>query len=101
MTTLAIFDTLAISKRLEKAGFTQAQAEEQAKVLAEVVEEGIATKQDIAGMRGDVGEVKKEIEIFRADMKAQLDSLSSKLEWLTKLIGIAAFVVVLLGYFKH
>jgi coproporphyrinogen III oxidase len=41
------FDTLAYAKRLQAAGFTQAQAEVQAEALAEIVDERLATKQDL------------------------------------------------------
>jgi hypothetical protein len=41
------FDTLAYSKRLTDAGFTQKQAEVQAETLAEIIEQNIATKRDL------------------------------------------------------
>lgn len=42
-----IFDTLAYSKKLKKAGFSQLQAEIQAEAMAELVHEKLATKHDI------------------------------------------------------
>ena len=42
-----IFDTLAYSKKLIAAGFTEKQAEVQAELLAEIIEERIATKRDL------------------------------------------------------
>lgn len=42
------FDTLAYAKKLEAAGFTSEQAEVQAAALAQIVDERLATKQDIA-----------------------------------------------------
>lgn len=47
----ASFDTLSYAKKLKAAGFTQEQAEVQAQALAEIVEERLATKQDIAALR--------------------------------------------------
>lgn len=41
------FDTLAYSKKLREAGFTELQAEAQAEALAQIVNDHIATKQDL------------------------------------------------------
>lgn len=44
----AIFDTLAYyAKKLKAAGFTEDQAEIQTQALAEIIEERLATKQDL------------------------------------------------------
>lgn len=43
-----IFDTLMYAKRLEAAGMTRDQAEAQVNVIAEMVVDGVATKQDLA-----------------------------------------------------
>lgn len=47
MALTAIFDTLAYAKKLKAAGFTEEQAEIQAQALAEIIEERLATKQDL------------------------------------------------------
>lgn len=44
------FDTLGYAKKLEAAGFTRLQAEAQASALRELIEDRIATKQDLRGM---------------------------------------------------
>lgn len=49
MATLT-FDTLGYSKKLEDAGFTRKQAEAQAIALREMIEDKIATKQDLREM---------------------------------------------------
>lgn len=46
MTAITI-DTLAITKKLRKHGYTQEQAEIQAEILADVVESNLVTKQDL------------------------------------------------------
>ena len=45
--TATIFDTLAYAKKLKAAGFTDDQAEIQAQILVEIIEERLATKQDL------------------------------------------------------
>ena len=44
-----LFDTLAYSKRLKTAGFTEQQAEVQAEALAEIIENQFVTKGDLKG----------------------------------------------------
>ena len=41
------FDTLAYSKKLKSVGFTEQQAEVQSEALAEIIDERLATKQDL------------------------------------------------------
>ncbi|MEO5347105.1 MAG: CCDC90 family protein [Magnetococcus sp. YQC-9] len=45
--TAITFDTLSSVKRLKEAGFTDAQAEAQTRIIAELVEDRLATKQDL------------------------------------------------------
>ena len=47
MPITATFDTLAYAKKLKAAGFTEEQAETQAEALSEIIEERLATKQDL------------------------------------------------------
>ena len=47
MSRVATFDTLQFAKKLKEAGFTERQAEVQAEALAEIIDDKIATKQDI------------------------------------------------------
>ena len=44
------FDTLAYAKKLMAVGFTSQQAEVQAEALAEIIDERLATKQDLKEM---------------------------------------------------
>lgn len=45
--TTTTFDTLAYARKLESAGFSREQAEAQADALREIIDEKIATKQDL------------------------------------------------------
>jgi len=47
MPITATFNTLAYAKKLKTAGFTEEQAEIQAEALSEIIEERLATKQDL------------------------------------------------------
>ena len=42
-----IFNSLDYAKRLEQAGFTREQAETQANIMTEIVDEKMATKRDL------------------------------------------------------
>ena len=64
MTNAALnFDTWACVKELKQAGFTTAQAEAQTKVLARVIDENLATKQDIKELDLKIECVKRDIII--------------------------------------
>lgn len=65
MTTIT-FDTLSFAKRLQSVGVPPAQAEEQVKILAEIVDNQLATKRDIEELRAASA---REIELLRRDMR--------------------------------
>ena len=73
MTQVIPIDTLAYAKRLIQAGMPQQQAEVQAQVLKEIIDNNLATKRDIA-------EVKAEIEKVRAELKADIERVKADLE---------------------
>lgn len=65
-----IFDTYAYVKKLKAVGFTEEQAEVQAEAIKELVDERLATKQDL-----------KELEIlFKKDIKELETSLKKDLK---------------------
>ena len=57
------FDTLAYAKKLKEAGLTEAQAEIHAEALAEIVDERLATKQDILDLKRDMKEMEMRLTI--------------------------------------
>ncbi len=64
------FDTLTYATKLRDAGFTQEQAEVQAHALADIVEERLATKQDIATLRCDIKDMEYRMTIRLGAMLA-------------------------------
>lgn len=81
------FDTLAFAKKLKEAGVPDAQAEVHAEAIAELIDERIATKQDL-----------KELEItLRRDVKELELRLTIRLgAMMTASIAIIAALVKLL-----
>ena len=53
MVTLA-FDTFENVKRLKAVGFTEEQAAEQTKIISELIENRLATKEDLAVLEANV-----------------------------------------------
>jgi hypothetical protein len=49
-----VFDTLEYASRLKRAGFTEQQAEAQMRALAAIVNDNLATKQDLLAVSGQV-----------------------------------------------
>lgn len=87
MTTL-ILDTLDYATKLKAGGFSEQQAEAQARALAEVLERQIVTKaeavehennlrRDIAGVRADLT---RDIEALRVELKRDIRESELKLE---------------------
>ena len=66
------FDTLAYAKKLKAVGFTEEQAEVQAEVLAQIIDERLATKQDILALRREIKQLESSL---RRDMKEMESSL--------------------------
>ena len=52
--TAIVFDTLAYAEKLEASGFTPEQAKGQAHALREIIDNQIATKQDVAVLEANL-----------------------------------------------
>jgi len=65
------FDTLAYARRLRQAGFSEAQAEAQAEALAAVVDDTLASKQDLRDLatKDDIRELRKELSEAKQDIR--------------------------------
>ncbi|WP_413942950.1 coiled-coil domain-containing protein [Bdellovibrio sp. HCB-162] len=73
-----MFDTLMYAKRLEAAGMTREQAEAQVNVIAEMVVDGVATKQDIALLKQDIALQKAEMGKEFAEMRTEFANVYSE-----------------------
>ncbi len=75
----AAFDTLTYARKLEEAGFTPQQAEVQAHALADIVDERLATKDDIRRLEEVMAANRLAAEhdtaLIRKDMEAMRLSL--------------------------
>jgi hypothetical protein len=63
-----LFDSLAYAKSMESVGFTRQQAEKMAEEQAKLIDERLATKEDIEVVRAD-------IEALRLVTKADIEAL--------------------------
>lgn len=83
----AAIDTLKLAKRLREADFTEVQAEALAEAGAEATVENVATKLDIAELRGelkqDIADLDAKYESLRAELKQDIASLDAKYDRLT------------------
>jgi hypothetical protein len=72
MPSAITFDTLAYVKKLKSAGVPEKQAEIQAETFAEILEERVATKQDLKelelALKHDLANIKAEIIKWVAGM---------------------------------
>ena len=63
MSNAIAFDTLAYVRKLKEAGVPEAQAEVHAEALADIIDERLATKQDILALRRDLKELEMRLTI--------------------------------------
>jgi len=94
----AVFDSLAYFERLKDAGFTEKQAKVQTEALREIVEERLATKNDLAGlervMKADIANV--EMRLTNELQKLELRMTTKLGAMLAASIAIIAALVKLL-----
>jgi hypothetical protein len=92
-----VLDTLDFAAKLKAGGFTDQQAETQARALADVVEKQLVTQQEIGEhennlrrdiellrneLKRDIADVKRDIEVLRADTyKAIAESKAELIRW--------------------
>ncbi len=116
----AAFDTLTYAKKLEEAGFTPQQAEVQAFALADIVDERLATKEDIrrleevmkanriaaehdtALIRKDIEQIHKDIEQIHLKIEALRESTKKDIKHLEtqmdlKLEAMRSSLIIWLG----
>jgi hypothetical protein len=75
--TATVFDTLTFAKRLKAAGFNDQQAEAQAEGIAEIIENNIATKDDLKVLEAAT---KREIKELEAVTKQDIKELEERMQ---------------------
>ena len=72
-----ILDTLEYANKLKAAGFTEQQAEVQARALAEIVEKQLVTKAEVAEHENNL---RRDIEASRVELKHDIAELRKDME---------------------
>jgi hypothetical protein len=96
-----VMDTLEFATKLKAGGFTEQQAETQARAFADVVEKQLATKRDMddheQNLRRDIeslrADVKRDIELLRAEVKKDL--AETKAELIRWVVGVGVLQTTL------
>jgi len=78
------FDTLHNYERLRKVGFNEEQAKEQTEIISELVDNGIATKQDL-----NYG-----FALVQKDIKALETSLKKDIMWIKAIGGLFGSIIL-------
>lgn len=71
-----MFNTLAYAKMLEEVGFSREQAETSIRILVEIMEDKLATKQDIREL---ASATQRDIQELKASTQHDLRELESRL----------------------
>lgn len=90
--TIHAFDTLVYAKKLKAGGFTERQAEAQAGALADVVNDNLATKQDLRRLEEKINTKFENLE-HKIDHK--LEVLETRL-----IIRLTSINVAVIGLFS-
>ncbi len=80
MPEVIAFDTLAYAKKLKSVGFTEDQAEVQAEALAQIIDERLATKQDIFSLKRDIEELKRDMKEMDISLKRDMKEMDISLK---------------------
>nr|VFK42973.1 MAG: hypothetical protein BECKTC1821E_GA0114239_102233 [Candidatus Kentron sp. TC]VFK42976.1 MAG: hypothetical protein BECKTC1821D_GA0114238_101442 [Candidatus Kentron sp. TC]VFK57267.1 MAG: hypothetical protein BECKTC1821F_GA0114240_101617 [Candidatus Kentron sp. TC] len=102
MTTAITFDTHRFISTLRSAGVEEKQAEAFSNAFADAQHESeLATKGDIRDLKGDIRDLKSEIrnvetktDAFRAEIKAEVGAINSKIESLRWMLLLIAIILV-------
>ncbi len=75
--SVIVLDTLEYATKLKAGGFTDQQAETQARALAEVVEKQLVTQEEV---REHESNLRRDIETLRLELKRDIDVLRAELK---------------------
>ena len=87
-------DTHKAVKKLKEVGFDEAQAEAVVVMVGEAFDDSVATKVDIAELRGEIREVRGEIREVRTELRAEIRDLEQRMT--IKLGGLLVLALTLL-----
>ncbi len=97
-----MFNTLRYARKLEDAGVSREHAEAQVQIIAEILEEDVATKSDINILKSDINNLRVELENDISNLRVELKSditllehrLVIKLGTIVTVVSAAATAVV-------
>ncbi|MBF0462450.1 MAG: hypothetical protein HQL87_13780 [Magnetococcales bacterium] len=103
MSTAIAFDTYDYVRKLRSVGVDEAQAAIQAEALVSLVEDRLATKQDMAELKRDMATIeanlKRDIETTKADLKRDMKEM--ELRMVVKMGAmILASVGMIIGFLR-
>ncbi len=82
------FDSLAYAKSMESVGFTRQQAEKMAEEQAKLIDDRLATKEDIEALRlatrQDIEALRVDVEALRVSTKAEIETSAERIKAETK-----------------
>lgn len=102
MASFLTFDTLQYVKKLKEAGVGEQAAEVQAEALKEIIENNLATKQDIRDLRQDTASLKKDLtrdmEFIKRDIELVKKDLTIRLgSMMVVAVSILSILITLLN----
>lgn len=77
---MGAIDTHAVVKQLKAVGFSEEQAEVLAGQQARLLEENLATKQDVAELRRDLAQIEASLKRDIADVRRYIEEVRTELK---------------------
>ena len=108
MPAIIAFDTLSYANELKEAGFTEKQAEIQAKTLKKIIESNLATKQDILMLQKEIEKnaqaakqdilmLQKDIATTKTDLQKEIaNTKAGIIKWVAGMLLAQAAIVATL-----
>ena len=95
-----IFDTHQFIKRMTDAGFTPTQAEALCDERIKLINNNLATKQDIESIKPDIERIKLDIEKYKVELELAISKgVEKHITWaLTAVILLSVFMGLLMHF---
>lgn len=97
-----MFNAFKFTKQLEEVGFSREQAEIQVQVITEIIEDDLATKQDLkileSNLRGDSTGMRGELQQVESNLRGEIKSVRGELQQMEYRLIIKLGTLLVIGF---
>ena len=102
-----MFNTLKYAHKMAEVGFSRLQAETSINILVDIMNDNLASKQDITDLKNELGNLRHELKAeqvnLKQEFKFELSHLESRMtiKLGTMMIALVAVVAGIQKFFMH